>query len=163
MFGFQLCKLWLLRNNDYFSVTLDFIANFEFARTCPTNGNWSNDVTKGKGNITAIHKVKLSRYTPWRRLGGRRYSFYSFVTSALDGGEWLASRPGRALPPGKGPRSTHCTGDWVGPRAGLDAEARRKNPLSLSGIEPGRPVRNQTLYWLSYRGSSIYMGLQSAW
>jgi hypothetical protein len=29
-------------------------------------------------------------------------SFYSFSTSALDGGEWSASRPGRALLPGKG-------------------------------------------------------------
>jgi hypothetical protein len=37
-------------------------------------------------------------------LGGERgYSSYSFTTSALDGGEWSASRPGRALPPGKGP------------------------------------------------------------
>jgi hypothetical protein len=45
-------------------------------------------------------KVKQSLYT----LGGeRRYSSYSFTTSALDGGEWSASRPGRALPPGKGP------------------------------------------------------------
>jgi hypothetical protein len=33
----------------------------------------------------------------------RRYTSYSFTTSALDVGEWLASRPGRALPPGKGP------------------------------------------------------------
>jgi hypothetical protein len=33
-------------------------------------------------------------------LGGEReYSSYSFTTSALDGGEWSASRPGRALPP----------------------------------------------------------------
>jgi hypothetical protein len=32
-----------------------------------------------------------------------RYSSYSFSNSALDGGEWSASRPGRALPPGKGP------------------------------------------------------------
>jgi hypothetical protein len=37
-------------------------------------------------------------------LGGeRRYSSYSFSTSALDGDEWSASRPGRALPHGKGP------------------------------------------------------------
>jgi hypothetical protein len=37
-------------------------------------------------------------------LGGkRRYSSYSFTTSALDGGEWSVSRPGRALPPGKEP------------------------------------------------------------
>jgi hypothetical protein len=35
--------------------------------------------------------------------GERRYSSYSFTTSVLDGGEWSASRPGRALPPGKGP------------------------------------------------------------
>jgi hypothetical protein len=32
------------------------------------------------------------------------YSSYSFTTSALDGGEQSASRPGRALPPGKGPQ-----------------------------------------------------------
>jgi hypothetical protein len=33
----------------------------------------------------------------------RRYNFYSFSTSALDGGEWSASRPGRALHPGNEP------------------------------------------------------------
>jgi hypothetical protein len=33
----------------------------------------------------------------------RRYSSYSFLTSALDGGEWSVSRPGRALHSGKGP------------------------------------------------------------
>jgi hypothetical protein len=31
------------------------------------------------------------------------YSSYLFSTSALDVGEWSASRPGRPLPPGKGP------------------------------------------------------------
>jgi hypothetical protein len=40
-------------------------------------------------------------------------------------GEWSASRPCRALPPGKD-SSTHCTGGWVGLRAGLDTEARGK-------------------------------------
>jgi hypothetical protein len=35
--------------------------------------------------------------------GGRMYSSYSFTTSTLDGGEWSASRSGRALSPGKGP------------------------------------------------------------
>jgi hypothetical protein len=32
-----------------------------------------------------------------------RYSSCSLSTSALDGGEWSASRPGPALAPGKGP------------------------------------------------------------
>jgi hypothetical protein len=36
-------------------------------------------------------------------LGDRRYSSYSFLTSALEGGERSASRPGRALPPDKEP------------------------------------------------------------
>jgi hypothetical protein len=36
-------------------------------------------------------------------LGGQEYSSYSFTTWALDGGEWSASRPGRALAPGKEP------------------------------------------------------------
>jgi hypothetical protein len=35
---------------------------------------------------------KLSRYTPWGG-GGEVYSSYSFLISALDGGEWSASRP----------------------------------------------------------------------
>jgi hypothetical protein len=35
--------------------------------------------------------------------GERSYCSYSFTNSALDGGEWSASRPGRALAPGKGP------------------------------------------------------------
>jgi hypothetical protein len=40
-----------------------------------------------------------------------------------------------------------------GPRAGLDAENRRKILCSCWGSNPGCPVRSQTLYWLSYPGS----------
>jgi hypothetical protein len=69
-------------------------------------------------------------------LGGGGDSFYFFLTSALEGGERSASRLGPALPPGKEPPGTRCTGGWVGPRAGLDAEVRGKNALPLSGIEP---------------------------
>jgi hypothetical protein len=57
-----------------------------------------------------------------------------------------------ALCPGERAPGTHCTGGWVDPRAGLDTEVKRKNPLPLPGIEPRsprRPVRSQTLYWLS--------------
>jgi hypothetical protein len=37
-------------------------------------------------------------------LGERNYSSYSFLTSELDGDEWSASLPGRALPRGKDPQ-----------------------------------------------------------
>jgi hypothetical protein len=41
-----------------------------------------------------------------------------FLTSALDGGEWSASRPGGFTLGGRAP-STHCTGGCVGPTADL--------------------------------------------
>jgi hypothetical protein len=49
--------------------------------------------------IYAGVKVNQSHNTPKEAQGERRYSSYSFTTSALDGGEWSASRPGLALPP----------------------------------------------------------------
>jgi hypothetical protein len=51
-----------------------------------------------------ITKAKAVPLHAMEALGGeRRYSSYSFTTSALDEGEWSASRPDRDLPPGKGP------------------------------------------------------------
>jgi hypothetical protein len=40
------------------------------------------------------------------------------LTSALDGG-WVINATPRQLYPRERP-GTHCTGGWVGPRAGLD-------------------------------------------
>jgi hypothetical protein len=51
------------------------------------------------------------------------------LTSALDGAEWSASRPGRFTPRERVP-STHWIGGWVGPRAVLDAD---EFPNSASG------------------------------
>jgi hypothetical protein len=67
--------------------------------------------------------------------GERRYSSNSFFTSALDGGEWSASRPGRTLPPGKGaPVPIVQEAGWA-PEPVWTQELK-KNPLPLSGIEP---------------------------
>ena len=66
------------------------------------------------------------------------------MTAALEGGEWSAARPGRTLPRERA--STHCTGGWVGPRAGLDGG--KSGPTGI--LSPGRPARSQSLYRLSY-------------
>jgi hypothetical protein len=72
------------------------------------------------------------------------YSSYLFTTSALDGREWSASRPGRTLAPGKGAPGTHWTGGWIGPRAGLETEVRGKILSPLPGIEPRSLYRSNT-------------------
>jgi hypothetical protein len=52
---------------------------------------------------------------------------------------------------------THWTGDWVGPRASPDTEAKRKILCLCQGSNPARPVHSQTLYWLSFSGSLAEM------
>jgi hypothetical protein len=56
----------------------------------------SLNAVKKKEKIVPLRSIEV-------HLGERRYSSYSFLTSALEGDEWSASRPGHALPPGKEP------------------------------------------------------------
>jgi hypothetical protein len=60
-------------------------------------------------------------------LGEWRYSSTHSLTSALDGGEWSASRPGRFTPRERAP-GIHWIGGWVGPRAVLNTVLKRKIP-----------------------------------
>jgi hypothetical protein len=50
---------------------------------------------------------------------GMYVEIHIFLTSALVGGEWSASRPCRFTPEERAP-GTHWIGGWVGPRAGLE-------------------------------------------
>jgi hypothetical protein len=88
------------------------------------------------------------------------YSSYSLLTSAIDGGEWSSSRPGRALPRGKDPR--YPLYRRLGGSQRLCAQRIEEKSLPLPGIEPrspGRPVCSQTLYWLSYPALHPYIQL----
>jgi hypothetical protein len=76
---------------------------------CPKRGSSPRSSVRAlKAHASDRHHILYpSKVVPLRSLGAhlgeRRYSSYSFLTSALEGGEWSASRPGRALPPGKEP------------------------------------------------------------
>jgi hypothetical protein len=61
------------------------------------------------------------------------------LTSALDGGEWSASRPTRFIPRERDP-GTHWIGGWVGFRAVLDAVVKRKIPSLLRESKPRSPI-----------------------
>jgi hypothetical protein len=60
-------------------------------------------------------------------LGKWRYSSTHSLTSALDGGEWSASRPNRFTPRER-VTGIHWTGGWVGSRAVLETVVKRKFP-----------------------------------
>jgi hypothetical protein len=73
------------------------------------------------------------------RIGEWGYSFTYSLTSALDGGEWSASRPGRFTPRERAP-GTHWIGVWVGPRAVLDPVVKRKIPSPCRESNPKTPI-----------------------
>jgi hypothetical protein len=78
--------------------------------------------------------------------GGVDVQIHIFLTSALAGGKWSASRPGRFIPVERGP-STH----WIG---GMENVEKRKF-LTRPGLEHrphGHPAHSQSLYRLSYPG-----------
>jgi hypothetical protein len=62
---------------------------------------------------------------PCRYQGGEKvYRSYSFLNSALDGGEVVSVTPQPHFTPREKAPGTHWTGGWVGLRVGLDTEAR---------------------------------------
>jgi hypothetical protein len=142
----QLCSVRCLHfgriNLENDSTSIRYVRGNHLSQVCEF---LSFCLHKKKGKAIPLHAMEA--------LGGeRRYSSYSFTTSAVDGGEWSVSRPGRAFTPGERTPGTHWTGAWVDPRAGLNTEDRGKILLPLPGIEPlspGRPARSQTLYYLS--------------
>jgi hypothetical protein len=61
------------------------------------------------------------------------------LTSALDGGEWSASLPGRFTPRERAP-GIHWIGGWAGPGAVLDAVVKRKIPGPRRESNPRTPI-----------------------
>jgi hypothetical protein len=71
-----------------------------------------------------------------------------FLTIAVVGGEWSASRPGRYTHGERGCPDTHWIVGWVGRRIGL-ADVETRKILHLPGLEfrpHGRRTRTQSLY-----------------
>jgi hypothetical protein len=101
--------------------------HFLFRRSYLTTLSQLRNIKKVKNKAVPLHAMKA--------LGGeRRYSSYPFTTSALDRGEWSSSRPGRALPPGKGPEA----------RGKIICPCRESNPDRpvVQPVVRGRPSRN---------------------
>jgi hypothetical protein len=80
----------------------------------------------------------------------RRYSSTHSLISALDWGEWSASRPGRFTPRERAP-GAHWIGGCVGPRAVLDAVVKREIPSPRRESNPRttivQPVAQRYTDW----------------
>jgi hypothetical protein len=76
--------------------------------------------------------VRLTKHHAMEAYEGVDPQIHIFLISALVGGEWSASRPGR-FTPGEAALGTHLIGGWVHPKAGLDVEKRKF--LTLPGLE----------------------------
>jgi hypothetical protein len=71
--------------------------------------------------------------------GEEENSSYSFLSKALDGVSGQRHAPAALHPPER-TTDTNSTGGWVGPRAGLDTEARGKILCLYRGSNLDRPV-----------------------
>jgi hypothetical protein len=122
-----------------------------FRIKCPVNSCFAVVVCQfysGKSDSFEYKKkVKLflcllMKHYAMKAYGGVNVKIHIFLTSALVGCEWSASRPSRFTP------DTHWIGGWVNPRAGLNDVEKRKF-LTLPGLEL-RPLdleaRSQSLY-----------------
>jgi hypothetical protein len=80
---------------------------------------------------------------------------HAFLTSALDGGELSASRPGRFTSQGKSPwyPLDRRLGEPQS-RSGRGGEEKNsQSPPEIETQNPDRPARNPAPYRLSYHGS----------
>jgi hypothetical protein len=92
-------------------------------------------------------------------LGEWRYNATHSLTSALERGEWSASRPGRFTPRETDP-GTHWIGSWVGPSARLDTVSKGKIPSPRQDSNPDhtivQPVVSRYTDWpIPARGSTL--------
>jgi hypothetical protein len=99
----------------------------------PTRNIYSNVIIKYLDNRTKCSnyvKVNLSvlklRVTPWRHIGGVNIWPHVFLTSALDGSERSASRPGRFTPRER-VHGTHWIRCWA--TVGLDVMVKSEIPV----------------------------------
>jgi hypothetical protein len=81
----------------------------------------------------------LTKHHAMKMYWGVEVKLHAFLTSALNGGEWSASRPGRFTPRETAP-GTHWIGGWMDPKASVDAVVKRKIPSPRRESNPRTPI-----------------------
>jgi hypothetical protein len=98
--------------------------------TLPHASSW-----RGKDKVS----LSLTEHQAIKTYWGVEVELHAFLTAALDGGEWSASRSGRFTPREKA-SGTHWLGGWVGPRVVLDTVVKTKIPNPRRELNPRTPI-----------------------
>jgi hypothetical protein len=87
---------------------------------------------KKKGKVIPLHAMEAH--------GGREVQLLLILNLGTRWGWVVSVTPWPRFTPGERTPSTHWIGGWVGPRAGLDAGARRKILCPCQGSNLDRPI-----------------------
>jgi hypothetical protein len=87
--------------------------------------------------------LRLTKHHAMKMYWGNGGTAPRIFTSALDGGEWSASCPGRFILR-KRSHGTNWIGGWVGPRACVDTVSKRKIPSPHRDSNPHHPMVQPT-------------------
>jgi hypothetical protein len=117
--------------------------------TCHGFSNIDNQMPdgpfRGKAKAVPLHAMKA--------FGGEDAYLLLIFDLGTRRGCVFRVMPRPRFAPGERTAGTHCTGCWVGPRAGLDKKVTGKILSPLPGIEPPSTGRPAPQYWatrLSY-------------
>jgi hypothetical protein len=91
---------------------------------------WGEGVFQGVWKYTFRKRKVAPLYAVKEYIGVK---FLSFLTLALNGGEWPVLRYGCSIP-GKTASDTHWIGGWVSPRGGLDVIDKKKKYFAPTGF-----------------------------
>ena len=124
--------------NEYYVMMINFSCDF---------------MVKVKVKCTLVQALRLcTGHTAQRGSRGIALPFHDHGTRR---GWGVSVTPRPLFTPGKNP-DTHCTGGWVGPRAGLDRCRKSRPPTGIRS--PDHPAFNRSLYRLSYLAHCSLMG-----
>jgi len=114
-----------------------------------------HDVTSKKTvNVQNSLVVLHLKFARWKHTGRVEAWLHTFLNSALDGGEWLTSRPDHLTP--KNYHSTNWIEGWLDRIAGLDVSEKTKISYTQRDSNPG----SSSPYLLGYPVPSSLVALQ---